>query len=395
VGVDQTEEMHSPTALDLFAGAGGLSLGLHAAGFDVLGAVDSWAPAVETYRLNFDHRVVRLDLSEASSADVRARLNLGDAKIDLVVGGPPCQGFSIQRIGQDKDDRNELVLHFADLVLGVHPPMFLMENVPGLLGKRGRRLAAAFEDRMRGAGYVVETRMLNAVDFGVPQFRRRVFVLGVREDLELLPRFPVPTVGLATYRSVWQAIGDLPAPSDSRVGSADPLHWKTRLSDLNLERIRLIPPGGGFEDLPPELRVRAHRNGAARIGHRNVYGRLAPDKPSATITARFDSFTRGKFGHPYEDRSITLREGARLQTFDDDFLFTGSQEEIAALIGNAVPPLLACAFGRALIDMLRGGSRSSISSTSQLKLDLATEGRGDGADRGVGRLAAPHLPSPA
>ena len=120
------------------------------------------------------------------------------------------------------------------------------------------------------------------------------------------------------------------------------------MSDLNLQRLRLIPPGGGFEDLPVAMRVNAHKNGAERIGHRNVYGRLAPDRPAGTITARFDSFTRGKFAHPFEDRNITLREGARLQTFDDDFVFLGTREEIAALIGNAIPPLLAKAIGLAL-----------------------------------------------
>jgi DNA (cytosine-5)-methyltransferase 1 len=121
------------------------------------------------------------------------------------------------------------------------------------------------------------------------------------------------------------------------------------MSQTNQERLRHIPPGGGFESLPVELRVDAHKGGADRIGHRNVYGRLAADKPAATITARFDSFTRGKFAHPLEDRNITLREGARLQTFPDDYQFVGSQEEVAALIGNAVPVMLAEAIGRSIV----------------------------------------------
>jgi hypothetical protein len=126
------------------------------------------------------------------------------------------------------------------------------------------------------------------------------------------------------------------------------------MSELNAERLRHIPPGGGMEHLPVELRVNAHKNGAHKIGHRYVYGRLAPDEPAGTITARFDSFTRGKFAHPFEDRNITLREGARLQTFPDDFRFEGTQEEIAALIGNAVPPLLAERIGRAMARHLQG-----------------------------------------
>jgi DNA (cytosine-5)-methyltransferase 1 len=133
---------------------------------------------------------------------------------------------------------------------------------------------------------------------------------------------------------------------------SDPLHFRTNLSELNLERLRHIPPGGGFEDLPVELRVNCHKNGASKIGHRYVYGRLAPDRPAGTITARFDSFTRGKFAHPLEDRNITLREGARLQTFPDTFRFSGTQEEIAAQVGNAIPPLLATTIARAMSSYL-------------------------------------------
>jgi DNA (cytosine-5)-methyltransferase 1 len=126
-----------------------------------------------------------------------------------------------------------------------------------------------------------------------------------------------------------------------------------KLSQRNVERLRHIPPGGGFENLPVELRVDCHKGGADKIGHRNVYGRLSPDQPANTITARFDSFTRGKFAHPFEDRNITLREGARLQTFDDGFTFEGSQEDIAAQIGNAVPPRLSTVIGKALMENLK------------------------------------------
>jgi DNA (cytosine-5)-methyltransferase 1 len=125
------------------------------------------------------------------------------------------------------------------------------------------------------------------------------------------------------------------------------------MSKLNEERIRLIPPGGGFEDLPVAMRAKCHRNGAAKIGHRAVYGRLSADSPAGTITARFDSFTRGRFGHPWEPRNITLREGARLQTFPDSHLFFGNQEEVAAQIGNAVPPTLAAAITTTIAAQLK------------------------------------------
>jgi DNA (cytosine-5)-methyltransferase 1 len=185
--------------------------------------------------------------------------------------------------------------------------------------------------------------------------RRRVVFYGARHDLGEL-RIGSPT-HRGTPRTVWDAIGDLPSPpTDPAAETADALHRRSRLSALNLERLRHIPPGGGFEDLPVDLRVDCHKAGADKIGHRNVYGRLAPDLPAVTITGKFDSFTRGKFAHPYENRNLTLREGARLQTLPDDFEFCGNREEVAAQIGNAVPPLMAEALAQQLAAALARGS---------------------------------------
>jgi len=339
-------------ALDLFSGAGGLSLGLTRAGFQVVAAVDSWEPAVASYRQNFAHPAIRADAAGLTKEQLLKDAGLAPDPLDLVVGGPPCQGFSIQRIGPDLDDRNALVLEFARLVGELAPRAFLMENVTGLVGRRGRGLLERFVESMEAHSYTVDRTTVDAADFGVPQHRRRVIVYGWRSDEKplLLPNqadsWPAPTVA--------EAIGDLPSPPESSTAAADPLHVASRMSDLNRSRLALIPPGGGFEDLPPDLRVACHRDGAAKIGHRNVYGRLDPDQPAVTITARFDSFTRGKFAHPYEDRNITLREGARLQTFPDDFRFVGNREEIAALIGNAVPPLLAERLGLELRRQMEG-----------------------------------------
>lgn len=334
--------MGSPTAIDLFCGAGGLSLGLRAAGFQVLLAADAWEVASRVYRLNFDHPFVGIDLASASADALWGASGIKPGPVDLVVGGPPCQGFSVQRIGADHDQRNHLVLEFARLVSEFRPRAFLMENVLGLLGKRGKDLAAAFEQRMAESGYSVKAFRVNAVEFGVPQVRRRVMFVGTLRKDGTSYRFPAPTHRPDRYRTVRQAIGDLPSPPIDRSPHPDDrLHRRTRLSPENQMRMEMVPPGGGMQDLAPELRVACHKAGAARIGHRYVYGRMAPDEPAPTITARFDSFTRGKFGHPWEARNITLREGARLQSFPDWFRFDGSQEDIAALIGNAVPPLLA------------------------------------------------------
>lgn len=340
-----------PTAVDLFCGAGGMSLGLQRAGFDVLAGFDNWKPAVSTYSSNFSHDAHLTDLASAGPEDILSAVDRAPGTIDLLTGGPPCQGFSIQRIGEDSDPRNDMVVHFGRLIVGMQPKAFLMENVPGLLGRRGRDSFAKFEDVVSHGGYKHRVFRVDAVEFGVPQRRPRVLVYGWRSDLATpefqlsgLPHRPV---------TVAEALAGLPVAAPPGTADAvDPLHVESRLSDTNKERLRHIPPGGGFEDLPVELRVACHRNGASKIGHRAVYGRLHPDRPSNVITARFDSFTRGRFAHPTEDRNITLREGARLQSFPDEFVFKGNREQVAALIGNAVPPLLAAEVGASIASHL-------------------------------------------
>ena len=349
------------TAIDLFSGAGGFSAGLAHAGFEVIGAVDAWPVAVETYGLNFRHPALRADVGTLTAAAFWRGIRREPVPVDLVVGGPPCQGFSIQRRGEDEDPRNDLVFAFGRFVCEVRPRMFIMENVPGLLGPRGRKVLKRFGATLAHGGYLYRAALINAADYGVPQRRRRVLCFGWR-TADVPPFDPPPaTHAEGIFRTVRDAIGDLPPPAPDRASASasDPLHYRMRLSKKNLERLRLIPPGKGFESLPVDLRVECHKQGADRIGHRNVYGRLDADAPSATITARFDSFTRGMFAHPSEDRNITLREGARLQTFDDDFRFKGTQEEITALIGNAVPPLLAEVMGVAVATHLRGVARAT------------------------------------
>jgi DNA (cytosine-5)-methyltransferase 1 len=370
------DEGLKPLAIDLFCGAGGFSAGLARSGWSILGAIDSWEPALRTYALNFSHPVRKLDLSIADASSVWTALGRDPIQLDLVVGGPPCQGFSIQRIGPDTDERNDLVVVFAKLVVEMRPRMFVMENVPGLLGARGRSTAARFESHLSNNGYVVQHVLVNAADYGTPQNRRRIFYYGWLAETVRPFVFPPLLYEATRRRTVAEAIGDLASPPlDHSPTPGDPMHRRTRLSETNVARLRHIPPGGGFENLPVDLRVNAHKQGATRIGHRYVYGRLDPDKPASTITARFDSFTRGRFAHPFEDRNITLREGARLQSFDDRFQFQGTQEEVAALIGNAVPPLLAEIVGRALLSHLRGRPNPNVSGSTlsprQLELTLA------------------------
>jgi len=339
-------------AIDLFSGAGGFSLGLSNAGFQVIGAFDNWGVAARTHAANFGHPVHVCDLSQTSGSELLDMIGVPSDSVDLVVGGPPCQGFSVQRIGSDHDARNNLVQEYGRLISEIGPRLFLMENVPGLLGKRGKKLVEDFVTLLAEAGYETTWTIINAADYGVAQLRKRVVFAGWKIGMPSF-EFPPPSFNSTSFRTVADALNGLPSPPiDLSPHPDDPLHRRTKLSSLNQRRIEIIPPGGGMQDLPDDLKVDCHKVGAAKIGHRYVYGRLALDKPSATITARFDSFTRGKFGHPAEARNITLREGARLQSFPDNFRFLGTQEEIAAQIGNAVPPLVAEAFARAAIECL-------------------------------------------
>ena len=336
------------TCVDAFSGAGGLALGLARAGLDVRLSFDTDPRCIQTHALNpqyFSHRAECVGIADVL-ADPAKYVQLPKTdRLFLLAGGPPCQGFSVQRIGSDADDRNNLVMQYAELIRTLNPCYFLMENVPGLKGRRGKDTLAAAVFLAESLGYWVQVRELDAQDFGVPQRRKRVFVVG--ECRTLGPAtfaFPTPVNRRPTVRD---AIAHLPpTPDDGTDHPAWPHHRRDRLSDLNKARLAAVLPGQGRTHLPADLLAACHRRGAAEIGHRNVYGRMAWDAPAPTVTARFDSFTRGQFGHPDALRTISLREGALLQTFPDDFVFAGTKVDIARQIGNAVPPLLAEALGQ-------------------------------------------------
>jgi len=341
------------TAIDLFCGAGGLSLGLRRAGFSVVGAVDNDDVAVRTYRDNIGDHVLRASLTELAVERLLERAGLEPGECTLLAGGPPCQGFSVKRNGARDDPRNRLLLEFFRFIEGVQPRFFLVENVKGLLSKHGRPYLNEFTLRAAERGYYSHIGELDAVDFGVPQFRPRAFIVGERREEGVHFRFPTPTVLAKDRRTVRHAIGDLPSPPEN--GSPHPdfhNHYReAKLSRTNLERIRHVPQGGGRQDLPEHLQLPCHKS-RPTLRHVDVYGRLSWDQPSVTLTARFDSFTRGRFAHPVEHRSLTLREGARIQTFPDTFVFLGNREDGARLIGNAVPPLLAQILGCSLRDTI-------------------------------------------
>lgn len=339
------------TCIDSFCGAGGLGLGLQNAGFDILFSFDIDKKCIETINKNtkyFDHPAEAADIADMLNGNLLKKCRIERGELFLLAGGPPCQGFSVQRRGSDTDERNDLVLKYGKLIDELYPCYFVMENVSGIAGKRGKTILQQLMENVESIGYTVHIKLLDAQDYGVPQRRKRYIIIGERKDLGIHYLYP-EDIGIR--KTVRETIEMLPEPPIDGTDHPDfTLHRRDRLSPLNLERIRAIKAGQGRDDLPEKLLADCHRVNSSIIGYRNVYGRMEWDDVAPTITARFDSFTRGKFGHPVQDRTISLREGALLQTFPIDFIFTGNKVDIARQIGNAVPPLMAEYIGKSIIE---------------------------------------------
>lgn len=349
---------HAPSCIDAFCGSGGLSLGLQRAGFRILAAFDWDEPSVSTYRRNLGDHVFRADAREVSVPELRAFVGLEeDEELDLLAGGPPCQGFSKQKRGAHLGDpRNELVLEFLRLIRELRPRTFLLENVSQLAQARGRHLVEEIESSLDE--YSATGHFYTAADYGVAQTRERFVMVGVRNDLET--RFEVPLPTTPRRPTVGEVIGDLPEPpADYSVHPDYANHQAARVTQANIERFSYVPEGGGWQDIPYDLRLRCHQVAdTSRGGWPDVYGRLRWDGQCPTITGGFDSFSRGRYGHPRQDRPLTPREAARLQGFPDDHVFCGTRHDVRHQIGNAVPVPMAEAIGRAIIAVLEGRTSS-------------------------------------
>jgi DNA (cytosine-5)-methyltransferase 1 len=320
-----------PSAIDLFCGAGGLSEGLRQAGFDVLGAIDLDAVACRAYRLN--HQKVKLwemDIRRLSGADIMRNLNIGPGELKLLAACPPCQGFSTMRtkngIRRNRDRRNNLIFEVLRIVRSMKPVSVMFENVPGLASDRRY---VTFLKKLESLGYRVKWRVLNAADFNVPQRRRRLVLLASRIGE---PEFAATVDKRATVR---QTIAGLAPPQRSR----DPLHnYSPRRSAKIEARIKKIPADGGSRAaLGARHQLPCHKRSN---GFKDVYGRMAWDKPAPTITCGCINPSKGRFLHPQADRAITLREAALLQTFPKSYRFPLDEGRypVAELIGNALPP---------------------------------------------------------
>ena len=339
------------TCVDSFCGAGGLALGLEKAGFHILYSFDNDKHCIETMQCNsqyFSHTAECISIEDLIAEDPLKKLRLNRGELFLLAGGPPCQGFSIQRIGKDTDKRNKLVSAYGNLLEILYPKYFLMENVPGITGKRGSYYLSHIIAKAKEMGYYIHEQILNAQYYNVPQRRKRMILVGERMDVGI-PNFVYPAPSNRKF-TVRDAISFLPPPPEDGSCHPDfPLHRRDKLSEKNICRLNALKEGEGRDSLPPELLADCHKLSSSKIGHRNVYGRMAWDDVAPTITARFDSFTRGMFGHPEQTRSISLREGALLQTFTLDFQFSGTKVSIAKQIGNAVPVNFAYEIARQIL----------------------------------------------
>ncbi len=331
--------MHSVSVVDLFCGVGGMTHGFVQEGFRVIAGIDADPSCRYAYeRNNRSARFIEAYLEQVSASDIARLYPEGDLKI--LVGCAPCQPFSKYALryvkAQRQDEKWKLVGDFGKLIEEIKPEIVSMENVPEL---QHHRVFTEFIKTLESEGYHLWYDVVDCVDYGVPQTRHRLVLLGSRlGEIALIPK---------THRkskTVANAIGGLPALRAGEQDADNPLHRASGLSDLNLRRIRSTPEGGTWKDWPKRLILECHKKETGR-SYGSIYGRMSWNKPAPTITTEFHGIGSGRFGHPDQDRAISLREGALLQTFPRNYRFVENEDfsigTLARHIGNAVPVRLA------------------------------------------------------
>lgn len=338
------------TAVDLFCGAGGLTCGLRQAGIHVAAGIDFDSNCQYAYEHNNDALFLHKRIQDVHGSDLQPFYPEGDIKV--LVGCAPCQPFSThtnkyKKMSTSKiDERWFLLNDFFRLVKETKPDIVSMENVPNLEGKG---IFRSFVNRLRRAGYKVSFSVVFCPDYGIPQKRNRLVLLASKHGKI---RLEAPTYREGTYRTVRQTIAELPEISAGGIDPIDGLHRASKLSSINIERIRASVPGGTWQDWEESLRSPCHTKESGKT-YASVYARMEWDKPSPTITTEFYNFGTGRFGHPMQDRAISLREGALLQTFPPDYEFLPegecSYKQVGKMIGNAVPVLLGRVIGESIL----------------------------------------------
>lgn len=353
--------------VDLFSGAGGLSLGLESAGAKVVLANEIIPDFAKTYAANHPHtHVINADIHEVDFAAEVTKLGYGNG-VDIVCGGPPCQGFSTVGKKDQRDARNSLFYEFLRAVRELDPKFVVFENVAGFKRLYDGMAFTALTTELESLGYKWISEILEASDFGLPQNRQRTIVLASKCGKLAFPMPEFATQpGLYAKRkkrTLWDAISDLP-PVDTGDAPLDYLtspqteyqqslrtgakvlteHTVANYGEKMREILSLVPPGGSIEDLPERLRPAAY--------FKNTYARLWADRPSPTITRNFGTPSSSRCIHPFQPRALSTREGARLQGFPDSYRFVGGKGSKNLQIGNAVPPVLGAVIGRAITDTL-------------------------------------------
>ena len=385
--------------IDLFAGAGGLSEGLSEAGFSSIFASEIVPTYAKTYKRNHPHtEVLTDDIRNVNPDSIREHLGLGVGKLDLIAGGPPCQGFSINApVRSLMDERNHLFLEYLRFVDAFKPRAIIIENVPGIVSfEHGATLYSIIKS-LGELGYGADVHILGAAYYGVPQMRWRTIILGVRGESLPSNAYPEPIChapirpNFATtfngknlikspnddasknFTTVKDAIGDLPPLTNGELGEkiknyfCEPFskyqvhmrlnskgvvnHEAQRLSKVNLQRLHYIKPGGNWTDIPYELLPKGMQK-ARKSDHTKRYGRVMPDGLASTILTKCDPHW-GAYFHYSQDRAFTVREAARIQSFPDHYVFEGKMAEQFAQVGNAVPPMLAKAVGNSIRNILQ------------------------------------------
>lgn len=385
--------------IDLFAGAGGLSCGLEMAGFHPVLANEVVEQYAQTYQVNHpETKVITGDIRDVDEKKLHDLIR-DYGEIDLIAGGPPCQGFSVNAPIRSLDDpRNHLFKEYLRIVAEIRPKAVLIENVPGIISLGRGTVVSQIYKELNELGYEVKHRILFAGHYGVPQLRFRTVFMAIRNDiLEGEIKFPQPqyyATAVANFQgsrelcdaltpmdalllkpktTVWDAIGDLPeikGGEKNRVyeytGEPDSefqmyarkdsgnitSHFCSQLSSINEERLKFIPQGGSWRDIPFDLLPDGMKR-AKRSDHTKRYGRLAQNELCSTVMTKCDPHW-GSFFHPTQARVISVREAARIQSFPDRYVFTGNMTQQYEQVGNAVPPLLAKAVGQAIADMIGG-----------------------------------------
>ena len=360
-------------ALDLFAGAGGFSQGMRSAGFNIVAAIEFNAQIAETYKFNHPETITIIDdIRNVSAEHIDNIFKTQNISCDIIFGGPPCQGFSMagNRIRSNlsflEDERNYLFKEYIRMVKKLKPKVFIIENVPGILNYNNGAVKNEIYSTFESLGYSLHSKVLCAADYGVPQLRNRAFFIGNRIGIYPEKLFPTPTNTEDNYVTIRHAISDLP-PVDAGSGTEETYYTKdveltsyqqlmhSKLGKVynhvsshhkpeTLQLLSMIKQGQTMKDLPEKYRTKSVHSGA--------YGRMIYDKPAYTLTTRLNTPSVGRITHPVQNRTITPREAARIQSFPDDYKFIGDITSIGMQIGNAVPPLLAEKIGKHILEQL-------------------------------------------